>query len=66
MKTRTTYATRHDLLVADEAEAEDDPQEVAGDPYAEFAWSDCPNDPRGHLMKGWFGKMRCLHCGEFG
>ena len=65
MRTRTIYASRHDLLVADEA-YEDDPQEVMGDQFAEYEWSECPNDPHGHLMLGWFGKRRCVHCGEWG
>jgi len=30
-------------------EAEDDPQEVAGDAFAELEWSPCPVDPLGHL-----------------
>lgn len=64
MHTRTIYASRHDLIVADETQ--DDPQEVAGDPFAEYEWSDCPNDPHGHLMRGWFGKRRCVKCGVWG
>lgn len=49
-----------------EFEEVDDPQEVAGDPFAELEYSECPLDPHGHL---WFAPKcgmvpRCVHCKE--
>jgi hypothetical protein len=46
------------------AEAVDDPQEWAGDPYAELEESDCPCDPLGHLVKAECGCCRCISCGR--
>lgn len=68
IRSRTLYAIRYAPVVATEAHdaRHDDPQEVAGDPYAELEVSDCPNDPHGHLFFGWFSKRRCVKCGAFG
>lgn len=41
---------------------EDDPQEVAGDPYAELEGHGCL-DPMGHLFLTKCGETKCVHCG---
>lgn len=41
----------------------DDPQEVAGDPYADLEPNDCLCD-FGHLFKTQCGETKCLWCGR--
>ena len=56
----TTFADC-DLVILED---DDDPQEVAGDQFAEFECSPCPFDPVGHLFKTACGVTRCVHCRE--
>ena len=53
--------------IAEEVIAEqDDPQEVAGDQFAELGENACPIDPHGHLFFApkCASVPRCVHCKE--
>ena len=61
MRTFSTYFAGEAFV---HEENEDDPQIVAGDPYAELEESDCPCDPQGHLDHTHCGITRCVRCGR--
>ena len=62
MRTAVTYTKTADVVVFDDDP--DDPQETAGDQFAELEWSACPFDPLGHLFKTSCGETKCMKCGE--
>jgi hypothetical protein len=56
----TTFADC-DLVILED---DDDPQDVAGDQFAEFECSPCPFDPVGHLFLSDATATQCVHCGK--
>ena len=61
MRTACTTFSDCDLVILED---DDDPQEVAGDQFAEFECSPCLFDPAGHLFKTACRATKCVWCGE--
>jgi hypothetical protein len=58
MRIQSTYLAGEPLII----EEDDDPQLVAGDPFAELEWVDCPINSHDHLWLTEAGITRCVFC----